>query len=103
MGLNLTYAIARPYPAASLCRSSQSTAMPRYFFHVMDGQVGIDDEGTELPDADAARLEALKTAGSILAAGEANGMLAETPWNMTVVDESSRTVFTLAFQARKYF
>jgi hypothetical protein len=77
--------------------------MPRYYFHTMDGQVIIDDEGTELPDADAARLEALKTAGSILASGEANGMLAETPWNMSVVDESSRTVFTLAFQARKYF
>ena len=77
--------------------------MSRYYFHVMDGHAAIDTEGTELPDPHAARLEAVRTAGSILASGEANGMLAETPWNMTVVDESSRTVFTLAFQARKYF
>lgn len=32
------------------------TGMPRYFFHTRDGeQVEMDDEGTELPDDQAAR------------------------------------------------
>ena len=40
--------------------------MPRYFFHCMDGHVDLDEDGTELADDDAARLEATTLAGSIL-------------------------------------
>ncbi|WP_292429732.1 hypothetical protein [Mesorhizobium sp.] len=53
--------------------------MPRYFFHVLDGEASIDGEEAS------------------------GGMMAECPWSMTVVDEDRKTVFTLAFQARKYF
>lgn len=78
--------------------------MPRYFFHVMDAKVTIDGEGTVLPNVHSARQEAIRTAGAILADGEASGgLMAECPWNMTVVDDEGRTVFTLAFQARNYF
>jgi hypothetical protein len=77
--------------------------MPRYFFHVMDGQATIDEDGTELPDVDAARKEAIRIAGEILASGDADGLLAECPWHMTVVDDERKTIFTLAFQARRYF
>jgi len=35
---------------------SHLTGMPRYFFHTRDGeQVEMDDEGTELPDDQAAK------------------------------------------------
>lgn len=37
--------------------------MPRYFFHHIDGVVQRDTSGTELPDIDAARTEAVITLG----------------------------------------
>jgi hypothetical protein len=42
--------------------------MPRFLFHADDG-VGYveDEEGRDLPDLEAARLEALKGAGGIIA------------------------------------
>ena len=37
--------------------------MPRYYFHIRDGKELIrDDEGTELPDPEAAHAEALASA-----------------------------------------
>ncbi len=40
--------------------------MPRYFFHTADGSRERDEEGTELPDHNAARREAIKLAGAVL-------------------------------------
>ncbi len=41
--------------------------MPRYFFHVREGsELNRDAEGQELPDAEAARKEAISTAREIL-------------------------------------
>lgn len=41
--------------------------MPRYFFHVRDGSVLCrDSEGQELPDAEAARLEAINCSREML-------------------------------------
>ena len=59
--------------------------MPRYFFHVMDGRAMIDAEGTELANMDAVRAEAVRTAGEILAAEDANLFRAQD-WQMTVAD-----------------
>ena len=42
--------------------------MPRYFLHIDD--LGTDPDGTELPDVDAARREALLSAREILAAAK---------------------------------
>lgn len=48
--------------------------MTRYYFHVRDGsqvqgsQLLTDDEGSELPNLDAAKTEALAAAADILAA-----------------------------------
>jgi len=40
--------------------------MPRYYFDYVDGAAGTeDDEGTELPDLEAARTEALLSLGLI--------------------------------------
>lgn len=42
-------------------------AMPRYFFHVREGsELNRDQEGQELPNAEAARKEAVSTAREIL-------------------------------------
>ena len=42
--------------------------MPRYFLHIRDGDELIpDEEGTELPDLDAAKAEAIAGARDILA------------------------------------
>ena len=40
--------------------------MPRYFFHVQDGSDFPDLQGTVLDDLPAARLEAVRFAGSLL-------------------------------------
>ncbi len=77
--------------------------MPRYYFHVTDGRVPtIDDDGTVLPNVGAARREAIKAAGGMLASGEADGMLRGMPWHMTVADDSGKTVFSLSFEPRVY-
>jgi hypothetical protein len=76
--------------------------MPRYFFHVMDGQVTIDGEGTELAGPDEVRREAVRAAGEILANGEASSISDGHSWHMTVADEAGKTVLTLRFKLEAY-
>ena len=46
---------------------SKASAMPRYFFHVREGgDISRDLEGQELPDAEAARREAICAGREIL-------------------------------------
>jgi hypothetical protein len=41
--------------------------MPIYYFHIRDGdQLEVDPDGTELPDLNAARVEALKVAQELM-------------------------------------
>ncbi|AMU96147.1 hypothetical protein AOA14_16195 [Sphingopyxis terrae subsp. terrae NBRC 15098] len=40
--------------------------MPRYYFHSSSGQRELDDEGVELSDTAAARVEAARYAGHLL-------------------------------------
>jgi hypothetical protein len=45
----------------------RTTAMPRYYFHVREGQeISRDTEGQDLPNADAARTEAINASREIL-------------------------------------
>ena len=56
----------------------------------------MDTEGVELPDITAARREAIRAAGEILASeGEAN--MNGNPWRMTVADDTAVTVLTVTF------
>ena len=72
--------------------------MPRYFFHVDDGQdVTHDDEGIDLPDLDAVREEATESAReimsqSVLAGGPPNGK------KFVVTDEAGIVVLEVAFK-----
>lgn len=72
--------------------------MPRYFFHVADGQDLPDLQGTMLPGLAAARAEALKYTGTLLREiGE--GFWTGEQWTMTVTDEEGLVMFTLMLMA----
>lgn len=58
--------------------------MPRYYFHTLDGTQDIDRLGHELPDDAAARREAVRYAG---------GLLADDP-TIVVADEALRVNVT---------
>jgi len=70
--------------------------VPRYYFHVFDGADYIDREGTELPDWDAARTEAIRFAGEILK-DEAKRVGLGENWHLQVTDETGLTLFRLDF------
>jgi hypothetical protein len=79
---------------------SQERALPRYFFHVADGYLTIDKEGTELADMASAKREAIRTSGEILR--ENTHQLSGTEWRMDVADEAGDPVFTLRFSATEH-
>jgi hypothetical protein len=78
--------------------------MPRYYFHLENGQSLLDDTGVELPGIAAAQNEALGASVDMLkdrpraTATLWNG----TPWRMWVTDKPNgegKTFFTLRFSA----
>lgn len=72
--------------------------MPRYFFHVQDGKILPDTEGTELPDLTAARDEATAASGEILKGFEGSAAFwVGDDWTMTVTDEVGKALLTLRF------
>ena len=68
--------------------------MPRYFFDVHDGYSSTDTDGTELPDWQTARREAVRLAGQILT-DEADKLLLGEEWRMEVTDATGLTMFKL--------
>jgi hypothetical protein len=58
--------------------------MPRYYFHIEDDRTEIDQIGTELPDLEAARAEAVRATGEILRNGSARDLWSGKPWRMWV-------------------
>jgi hypothetical protein len=71
--------------------------MPRYFFHVDDGEFIPDDTGTELRDLRAAQMEAVRAAGEMINSSHASFWEHLTPWYMHVTDSDHRLIFTLHF------
>jgi hypothetical protein len=70
--------------------------MPRFYFHVHDGVSELDREGTELPDWEEARLEAIRQTGAILR-DEAWHIALGEDWRMEVTDERGLLLFRLDF------
>ena len=68
--------------------------MPRYFFHSEDGQLFHDNEGTQLADAAAARVEAVRFAGALLM-DRPQALWESTRWRMLVTDERRTILFTI--------
>ena len=72
--------------------------MPRFFFHVIDGEEIIDNEGTELAGLDEARAEAIVFSGETLR--DAGGRLWNNgQWQARVTDEAGNKVCALTFSA----
>jgi hypothetical protein len=78
-----------------------SKAMPRYHFHTSRGEVPSrgGNEGIELPDKDAAWVEATAACGEIIR--DLDGELKPgDSWSMVVKDDRGTEVFHLEFRTR---
>jgi hypothetical protein len=66
--------------------------MPRYFFHTEEKYISIDEEGTELPDLNAVRAEAIRTAGEMLRDAGLRSCTDDPrngePWRLWITDGS---------------
>jgi hypothetical protein len=72
--------------------------MPRYYFHVCNGTGFVqDEEGEELPDLEAARLAAIRSARSIMASDVQRGILDLSSF-IEIEDSEKRLALTLGFQ-----
>ena len=74
--------------------------MPRYFFHIMNGQAIIDEVGVELPDMDAVRFQAIRSSGAMLSDGK-HAWKGEC-WQMLVADENGSIVFGTKFSTDRH-
>lgn len=73
--------------------------MPVYFFHVDNGSLSPDQDGTELPDVEAARAEAVALAGALLRELDGEFWAHGRRWTMHVTDDQGRLLFSLHFGA----
>lgn len=71
--------------------------MPRYHFNVFDGLSSLDIEGTELPDWQTARIEAVRLAGEILK-DDADRIDLGEDWCIEVTDQTGLVLFRLTLQ-----
>ena len=74
------------------------TTMPRYFFTVLDGHKSeLKNEGLDLPDKDAAWVEATTACGELLR--NLNGSLKPGDhWSMQVKDHAGSELYLLEFR-----
>lgn len=78
-------------------QSVPSVSMPNFYFHIRDGDALTEDpEGSDLPDLEAARAEALTAVRQIAAEGIRTGkrVLGKS---MEITDEAGRVLATVAF------
>jgi hypothetical protein len=71
--------------------------MPRFHFHVHDGVSSLDVEGSELPDWQTARTEAIRLAGEILK-DDAHRIGLGEDWRIEVTDHTGLILFQMMFQ-----
>ena len=71
--------------------------MPRFYFHVYDDVIAQDEEGMELPNLAAARLNAIRGARDLIAEQVRHGHFVLSHW-IDVVDENGEKVLTLPFR-----
>ncbi len=72
--------------------------MSRYYFDVRDGSVFPDDTGTELPNIETAREQAVRFSGKLLTDLGAK-FWDVGDWRISVRDESGRVLFGLSLAA----
>lgn len=72
--------------------------MPRYYFHVEDGRSYPDEEGVELADIDAARINATRMFGAMLC-DDPTTFWNGDEWTLKVTDEEGLVLFCVHFVA----
>ena len=70
--------------------------MPRYFFHVHDDDVTVDNEGLELPDRESAIAEAMRGARSLACEQVLHGVL-DLRSRIIVADAAGTELATVTF------
>jgi hypothetical protein len=68
--------------------------MPRFYFHTKDGQLLCDDDGTELPDVERAKGEALTFLGELLR-NNPGTVLRTGTFQIIVADKARNPQFTV--------
>ena len=71
--------------------------MPRFFFHIRDGESVEDPDGMFLPDARTARLEAIRSARDIMAEDIRRGRLSLSS-SIEVTDENGEPILAVPFR-----
>ena len=71
--------------------------MPRYFFDVYDDIIADDEEGIELPNLEAARLQALKGARDLAMEQVRHGYIVLSHW-IDVLDDQGEKVLRVSFR-----
>lgn len=70
--------------------------MPRYFFHLYNDIVAMDEEGAELPDLEAARANGIREAREMLLETVAEGRI-NFSHRIDIADESGAVVDSVTF------
>lgn len=71
--------------------------MPRFYFHLFDDLVSIDEEGKDLPSKDAARDEGIRSARDIACAEVMRGRL-NLAHRIEITDEAGTVMNTIWFR-----
>ena len=71
--------------------------MPRFFFHLRDGESAEDPDGMYLPDVRTARLEAIRSARDIMAEHVRRGKL-DLSFSIEVTDEHGEPILAVPFR-----
>lgn len=72
--------------------------MPLYFFHIEDHQRYIDEDGVELADLTAARIEAVRVSSDMLR-DHAKEFWQLGEWRVVVTDAHDKILFALSFES----
>lgn len=70
--------------------------MPRYFFHLYNDVVAMDDEGVDLPDLAAARANGIKEAREMMVETVSEGRI-NFSHRIDIADESGAVVDSVTF------
>jgi hypothetical protein len=71
--------------------------MPRFYFHVFNHVVAMDEEGTELPDLEAAREQALEGARELVCESIHKGEL-NLDHRIEVTGEAGEKLLTISYR-----
>jgi|tagenome__1003787_1003787.scaffolds.fasta_scaffold19360234_2 hypothetical protein len=69
--------------------------MPQFFFHVDDSPLLPDTEGLDLPDARAARVQALMFSGEMLRETTPEAVEHDAPLRISVTDDQGQVILCL--------